>query len=52
VHDYPARLQVEELRAAMVDQETGLRGYLLTDDTTFLQPYDDGRVRDLPPPSA
>ncbi len=26
----------------MVDEETGLRGFLLTSDTTFLQPYQVG----------
>lgn len=29
---------------AMLDQETGLRGYLLTGDSEFLQPYLTGRV--------
>ena len=28
--------------AAMIDEETGLRGYLLVGDRTFLQPYEDG----------
>jgi diguanylate cyclase (GGDEF)-like protein len=28
--------------AAMIDQETGLRGYLLVRDDVFLQPYRDG----------
>ncbi len=28
---------------AMVDQETGLRGFVLTGDPVFLKPYDDGR---------
>jgi signal transduction histidine kinase len=41
----PARLEVEQLRAAMVDEETGLRGYLLTRDDSFLAPYESGRVR-------
>src|SRR4051812_48482184 len=30
--------------AAMIDQETGLRGYLLVHDKSFLEPYDDGRA--------
>ena len=29
---------------AMVNQETGLRAYLLTGKPTFLEPYDSGRV--------
>ena len=32
---------------AMVDQETALRAFLITDDTQFLGPYEEG-VRDLP----
>jgi signal transduction histidine kinase len=41
----PGRLQLEQLRSAMVDQETGLRGYLLASDPSFLEPYRDGRRR-------
>jgi signal transduction histidine kinase len=41
----PAQLEVEQLRAAMIDQETGLRGYLLTGEDSFLAPYDSGRAR-------
>ncbi len=35
---------VNGLRAAMLDQETGERGFLLTDDPTSLAPYRDGRA--------
>ena len=35
-------LQLERL---VVDLETGVRGYLLTDDTRFLEPYQRGRSR-------
>ena len=31
--------------AAMIDEETGLRGYLLTRDVRFLEPYTDGEAR-------
>lgn len=41
----PARLQVEQLRAAMVDQQTGLRGFLLAGDESFLDPLVAGRAR-------
>lgn len=41
----PARVSVEELHAAMVDQETGLRGYLLSGDPSFLEPFASGRAR-------
>jgi diguanylate cyclase (GGDEF)-like protein len=30
--------------AAMLDEETGLRGYLLTRDPVFLEPYDRGKA--------
>ncbi len=39
-------LQVAEtLYRTKVDQETGLRAYLLTGDARFLQPYRDGRAQ-------
>jgi PAS domain S-box-containing protein len=33
-----------DLNQAMLDQESGLRGYQLTNDDRFLEPFDDGRV--------
>lgn len=36
---------VADLTQALVDQETGFRGYALTGDEAFLQPYQDGLVR-------
>jgi serine phosphatase RsbU (regulator of sigma subunit)/CHASE3 domain sensor protein len=39
----PARDALAELRTALVDQETGQRGYLLTGDDEFLEPYRIGR---------
>src|SRR5262245_14432277 len=41
----PARLQSANLMQALIDIETGERGYLLTDDAGFLAPYNDGRRR-------
>ncbi|MER5884053.1 ATP-binding protein [Streptomyces sp. NPDC001941] len=38
----PARYQAVELRAALVDQETGVRGYLLTGRDALLDPYRRG----------
>src|SRR4051812_47450648 len=35
----------QSLLTAMLDQETGLRGYLLTRDLDFLEPYTGGRDR-------
>ena len=41
----PAQLDAEHALAAMVDQETGLRGFVLSDDPQFLEPYEQGIVR-------
>lgn len=38
----PARLAASQLLTSLVDQETGLRGYALTGDKTFLAPYQKG----------
>lgn len=38
----PARTQAFRLQAALLDQETGLRGYLLTKDENLLEPYRRG----------
>eukprot|EP01041_Mallomonas_annulata_P030083 gene30083-52173_t len=34
-----ARTQIQVLERSMLDAETGQRGYLLTGDDTYLQPY-------------
>lgn len=33
---------LEQVHAAMVDQQTGLRGYLLLDDEVYLEAYHEG----------
>ena len=38
----PARTALVDMQAAMVNEETGVRGYLLTHDTSFLVPYYQG----------
>ena len=38
----PARLQVQRLDTALVDQETGVRGYALSGQKDFLAPYYQG----------
>jgi signal transduction histidine kinase len=38
----PARTAIGRLQSAVLDQETGFRGYLLTGDRQFLEPYNDG----------
>ncbi len=39
----PARLAATQLQAALRDQETGLRGYVISADRQFLAPYADGQ---------
>lgn len=39
----PAASTLNQLLASMVDQETGERGYVITAQSRFLQPYDAGR---------
>jgi signal transduction histidine kinase len=38
----PARTDAAQLMTSLVDQETGLRGYLLDGKASALQPYDEG----------
>ncbi len=40
----PAQAQAYRLQGALVDQETGVRGYAITGAPQFLQPYATGRV--------
>ncbi|MBL7498846.1 CHASE3 domain-containing protein [Frankia sp. CN7] len=40
----PARTRSAQLMTSLVDQETGLRGYLLDGRGASLQPYDEGRA--------
>ena len=35
--------EARDIHEAMLDQETGLRGWLATGDSVFLEPYEDGR---------
>ncbi|MFE7323636.1 CHASE3 domain-containing protein [Streptomyces sp. NPDC057565] len=39
----PARSSAFQLQNALLDQETGVRGFALTGDKTFLEPYEAGR---------
>ncbi|MEE6178391.1 sensor histidine kinase [Mycobacterium sp. 050134] len=39
----PARVSAGQLQAALRDQETGIRGYLIAADRQFLTPYYDGQ---------
>lgn len=40
----PSRLALSDLLAALVDQEAGERGYLITGQEAFLEPYHAGKV--------
>ena len=42
-HTYEVLEQTQDVMAALVDQETGVRGYLLSGDDRFLEPYRAGR---------
>lgn len=44
-HSYDTRTAVNTLMRDMLDAETGLRGYLLTSDENYLQPYNDAVKR-------
>ena len=46
-HTYRLRQQLAAVLQDLVDAETGVRGFLLTNDARFLQPYRDG-VDNLP----
>jgi signal transduction histidine kinase len=39
----PAAITTADLKASMIDQETGVRGYALSGDESFLDPYEAGR---------
>ena len=39
----PARVEATQLQAALRDQESGLRGYVISADRQFLAPYYDGQ---------
>jgi signal transduction histidine kinase len=42
-HIQPARVAAYQLQAALRDQETAVRGYLIAADAQFLAPYHDGQ---------
>src|SRR5262245_26145747 len=42
-HLDPELIQAQNLTTALLNQETGLRGFLLSRQTDFLQPFEDGR---------
>ena len=40
----PAQVQTQQLRTALLDQETGVRGFALTGEVRFLEPYQSGQA--------
>lgn len=44
-HSYQVRFKSNELTKILVDIETGQRGFLLTSDETFLEPYINGHKK-------
>lgn len=42
----PTRVNLERLQVSLLDQETGLRGFLLTADDQFLQPFRAAQTRE------
>jgi methyl-accepting chemotaxis protein len=43
-HTWNVILDGNKIGAAMVDQETGIRGYMVTGDKSYLAPYDAGKI--------
>ncbi len=46
-HTNEVILQLKEINAALIDAETGQRGYLITGEDEFLDPYNDARERSI-----
>ncbi len=46
-HTNEVILEMESIKSAMVDAETGQRGFLITGDEDFLQPFNDSKERVL-----
>ncbi|MBC8281180.1 MAG: CHASE3 domain-containing protein, partial [Chloroflexi bacterium] len=44
-HDTPVLTNAQHLTGLMVDMETGLRGYMVTGQTGYLDPYNNGKVK-------
>jgi CHASE3 domain sensor protein len=42
IHTTDVLETLQDIMDAMVDQETGVRGYLIADDEKFLEPYHKG----------
>ena len=45
VHTHVVNLKLEQLVSGMKDAETGVRGYIITNDTLFLEPFNGSRKK-------
>lgn len=45
VHSYKISLELEQLISYLKDAETGIRGYVITKDAVFLEPYNGSREK-------
>ena len=45
VHTHVVNLKLEQLVSGMKDAETGVRGYIISNDTLFLEPYNGSRKK-------
>jgi methyl-accepting chemotaxis protein len=44
-HTYQVKAELNSLEKALIDAETGQRGFLLTNEIEFLEPYNQGRIK-------
>ena len=45
VHTYKVEILLEEILSQLDDAETGQRGYLLTGNSKYLEPYESGSLK-------
>lgn len=45
IHSYQISIELEQLISYLKDAETGIRGYVITRDSTFLAPYNGSREK-------
>ena len=44
-HTYKVNVELEQVLSYLKDAETGQRGYIITNDSVFLEPYISGRSK-------
>src|SRR5437867_3987583 len=47
-HTYAVKGALQQLLTMLIDAETGARGFIITGETRYLEPYDIGRSAILP----